>query len=88
MTSHTRYSGISLTLLRKYRTVLVRRSDAEGNMSWSAEVAGAPGVRATGATRTEALNRVQAILASWGDAGPRRAWPRGSSKRSEDAAAA
>lgn len=88
MPSHTRYSGISLDLLRKYRTVLVRRSDAEGNMSWSAEVAGMPDIRATGTTRIEALNRVQAILASWGDAGPRRAWPRGNSKRSEDAAAA
>ncbi len=59
-----RYLGISLALLRTYRAVLPRRTDVEGSTSWSAEVAGMPGLLASGATCTEALAGAQANLMS------------------------
>ena len=64
MTTGDRYSGISLALLRSYRTVLLRRTEPEGKSTWSAEVGGIPGLRATGATRIEALSNVKGLLAS------------------------
>lgn len=54
-----RYSGISLEALRRFRTVLSRETDADtGRSSWIAELSGT-GLRASGATRTEALRRVR-----------------------------
>jgi hypothetical protein len=85
-----RYSGISLALLRGYRTILLRRTDAEGRATWSAEVAGMPGFRATGVTRTEALNRVKELLMSQRGTQARQAWRsiQGQSESGDTAAAA
>ncbi len=55
-----RYSGISLALLRDYRSVLL--SDAERRTECSAKVAAIPGLGGIVDNRTKALNRSLARL--------------------------
>jgi len=65
-----RYSRISLEALRRSRAVLSRGVDAAGRSTWIAEILGT-GLRASGATRTEALRRVREAAGSQFAARPR-----------------
>lgn len=49
-------------LRRPYRTILRREQDADGTVSWIAEVADMPWCRGVGATRLEALRAVAAMM--------------------------
>ena len=52
-------TGIPVTLLRHYRTVLSRKTDPRGKVTWIAEVPDMPWCRSTGSSRIEALDRVR-----------------------------
>jgi hypothetical protein len=59
MKAGRKYAGIPVSLLRRCRTVLSRRTDDSGKVVWIAEIPDAPWCSATGSSRVEALDRVR-----------------------------
>ncbi len=61
MAAGSQCSDIPLSLLRRCRAVISRRTDSAGRPVWLAELPDLPSCRATGSSRVEALDRVREL---------------------------
>lgn len=69
MATRPQSSGIPVSLLRRCRAVISRKTDPSGRSVWVAEMPDQPFCRATGSSRMEALDRVHQMAERRGDDG-------------------